>query len=34
MISWPFFTYMSEKDFDYMIKSTKATLEYIRSRFE
>ena len=30
MISWPFYTYMSEKNFNYMISSTKKTLLELR----
>ena len=33
MISWPFYTYMSEKKFRYMIESTKKTLRMIRKTF-
>tara|TARA_Y100000031_G_C8212855_1_gene381870 strand:+ start:604 stop:1374 length:771 start_codon:yes stop_codon:yes gene_type:complete len=31
MISWPFFTYMSERNFDYMISSTKKVLVELRN---
>lgn len=34
MVSWPFYTYMSEKDFDYMINSTINALQQIRKKFE
>jgi dTDP-4-amino-4,6-dideoxygalactose transaminase len=30
MISWPFYTYMSEKDFNYMITKTKECLDLLR----
>ena len=30
MISWPFYTYMEDKKFNYMIKKTKDTLDFIR----
>ena len=30
MISWPFYTYMSEKKFEYMMRSTKLALEELR----
>lgn len=33
MISWPFFTYMSDKKFNYMIKTTKQTLDLIRYKY-
>jgi dTDP-4-amino-4,6-dideoxygalactose transaminase len=32
MISWPFYTYMKKKDFDYMIRSTIKSLEIIRKK--
>lgn len=33
MISWPFYTYMSQNDFNYMITKTKNTLDLIRKKF-
>lgn len=33
MISWPFYTYMEEKKFNYMIKATKDTLDFIRRKY-
>lgn len=33
MISWPFYTYMSQNNFNYMIRKTQQTLNIIRSRF-
>ena len=32
MISWPFYTYMSEKNFDYMISSTQKVLLNLRNQ--
>ena len=34
MISWPFYTYMSQNDFLYMIKKTKQTLDLIKKKFD
>ena len=34
MISWPFYTYMSDKKFNYMINKTKLTLDLIRKKFK
>ena len=34
MVSWPFYTYMSQKDFEYMILSTIKTLKMIRRYFD
>ena len=33
MISWPFYTYMEDKKFNYMIKKTKDTLDFIRKKY-
>ena len=33
MISWPFYTYMSQNDFNYMITKTTNTLDLIRKKF-
>ena len=32
MISWPFYTYMKKKDFDYMIRSTIKSLDIVRKK--
>ena len=34
MISWPFYTYMSKNDFNYMITKTINTLDLIRKKFD
>jgi dTDP-4-amino-4,6-dideoxygalactose transaminase len=34
MISWPFYTYMSEKNFNYMILKTKKCLDILRKKFK
>ena len=33
MISWPFYTYMEDKKFNYMIEKTKHTLDLIRKKY-
>ena len=33
MVSWPFYTYMSEREFNYMMLSTKKAIEETRKKF-
>ena len=33
MISWPFYVYMSQKKFNYMIEKTKLVLDFIRKKY-
>ena len=34
MVSWPFYTYMSEKEFNYMMLSTKKAIEELYKNYQ